>query len=165
MSLKLKKIGHVLEIPDDAINDKPLGCDEVVVDVLEAPPKWILNSDVKGKLPRFRAKRKGVKHVCMQKEFVVEMQKVLKVFKPDDDHYDHEIVLFACQVAEDFFLDRNAGEIKMKCVIDACKPFFDDNEELVKKIADLVFRDVIKSTLWRRNQTRILNFFCSVLSR
>jgi hypothetical protein len=162
MSLKLKKIqANVLEIKDEYV--EPLGADEIrkAEEVnIETPPAWIMNSDVKGKLPKFRQKRKAVKHDNMQKEFVIEMQKVLKVFRVDDDHYDHELVLFACQVAEDFFLDKKAGEIKMKCVVEAVKPFFDNNEELVKKIVELVFRDVIKSTLWRRNQTRILNFFC-----
>jgi hypothetical protein len=156
MSLKLKKIGQpVLELSDDAI----LGCNEVVVDVLEAPPKWILNSDVKGKLPKFRLKRKNIKYSCMQNEFVTEVRKVLKVLKVEDSKYDHELVLFAIQIAEDFFLDKKCGEAKKKCVVDACKPYFNDDDELVMKIIELVFRDVIKSTLWRRNQTRIMNFF------
>ncbi len=162
MSLKLKKIqNHVVEIKDDDV--KPLGAEEIrkaeEVD-MQTPPAWVLHSDVKGKLPKFRQKRKAVKHDNMQKEFVIEMQKVLKVFRVDEEHYDHEIVLFACQVAEDFFLDKGVGEVKMKCVVEACKPFFDNNEELVQKIVELVFRDVIKSSLWRRNQTRLLNFFC-----
>jgi hypothetical protein len=160
MSLKLRKVGqHVLELPEDSVDNKPLGAEEVVENVLETPPTWILNSDVKGKLPKFRLKRKGIKHECMQEQFVREVRKVLKIFKVEDNKYDHELVLFACQIAEDFFLDKKCGDAKLKCVVEACKPFFNDDSELVKKIVELVFRDVIKSTFFRRNQTRIINFF------
>ena len=63
-------------------------------------------------------------------------------------------------MVEDFFLDKKCGEAKKKCVVDACKVYFNNDDELVEKIIDLVFRDVVKSTFLRRNQTRILNFFC-----
>lgn len=171
-------INRVVRIPDDAttpplgvdpkpeqIPQKPLHSVDLGEDALpDLPPKAVLHSDIKKLMPKFASKRKALKIEHAKREFIIEFHKVLTLFDSEgEDKYDHQIVLLACQCAEDFFLDRQMGEVKQEVVIESVLPFFKQDKDLVLKIIELVLPLIQRSTFFSRNKQRLINFFWSVV--
>ncbi len=130
----------------------------------EVPERYFQYTDVKLLHPEFAIRRKNVKLHKMEDEFVNEMSKVLSVFSPYKDQYDFSLILLLCQVAEDFFIDRGCGETKKRAVIKVASQFFDSNEILLCNVVELMIKSIERSTLFKRNKTRILKFFWRVVS-
>ena len=106
------------------------------------------------KLYDSRKKLKGLAHIA---DFAKKVKSDLESFSIADGHYDHDLVLKICNVAEMFFMDKGSGEIKKEAVISVLAPYFNNDRELVDKIIEFVFPMVTKSTLFRRNKKRLWN--------
>ena len=125
-----------------------------IADIKEIPPKMLFNSDMK-QLKGFREVRIGLKQDALFKDFVESMTNVLDLFDNSSRKYDSDIVQFVCQSAEDTFIShKKMGPIKLKSVIAICKRYFNNDEELVAKIIDMVLPIIKQSTFYRRNKTR-----------
>ena len=83
-------------------------------------------------------------------DFVNKIKSVLSLFNPDDNKYNHNIVLFAAQAVENYFIGkRKMGETKLKLVKEACKDYFNGEEELVEMVVDLVLPKLKTSRLYK----------------
>lgn len=114
-------------------------------------------SSVKG----YKEKRKDIKYLRIKNEAIIELKKSLKIFKKDELKLNHSVVLFCCQIVEDLFTSSKKGQLKKSVVIEVCKEFFDDKEDLVEMVIDLIFDKIVKSSFLRRNKNKIksLGFF------
>ena len=115
-------------------------------------PETNLNLDsVKG----YKEKRKEIKYLKLKHEAVNELKKALKIFNPDELVLNHSVVLFCCQIVEDLFTSSKKGNFKKAVVIDVCREYFDNKNEVVEMVIDLVFEKIIKSSFLRRNKNKI----------
>ena len=140
--------------------------EEIQKKTMSIPSKTILNNTDLKNLKGFRAVRKRIKQQNMKDEFIKQVSGVLDLFDKHDNKYEHEIIEFVCSVAEDFFIShKKMGELKEEAVIKCVSKYFNDDEDLVKKIIQLVLPNVPKTNILRRNKQRIFNFFFIVLEK
>lgn len=109
--------------------------------------------------------RKGLKMIDKRHEFQMKVSRMLALIDPEEDNakYNEEIVKFVCECAELFFLKPKSGQIKEEMAILLLKPYFNNDEKLIKKFIQLVFKDIRKANFLRRNYVRVRTFFCSFL--
>jgi len=115
----------------------------------------------------FTEKKKQLKILKMKQDIIDELKSSIDIFDSNELKLNHSFVLFVSQIVEDFFNKPKQGEIKREIVVDICKPFFENNTELVEMVLDLVFDKIIKTTWIRRNKQRIKNiagFFLELFS-
>lgn len=113
------------------------------------------------KLYDSRKRAKGLIHIA---DFAQKVKSDLESFSIAEGHYDHDLVLKMCDVAEFFFMDKGCGDVKKEAVISVLLPYFNNDRELVSKIIEFVFPMVTKSTLFRRNKKRLWNGFVVVVN-
>lgn len=117
-------------------------------------PKTRLNlSVIKG----YKEKKKSIKELKLKTETITELKKAFDIFDPEELKLNHSVVLFVAQVVEDIFNKPNQGDIKREVVVEICKNYFNGEAALVEMVLDLVFKKIIKTTLWRRNKQRVKN--------
>ena len=94
----------------------------------------------------------------MQDDFIEQVSGVLDLFDTNSNKYEHEIVQFVCSVAEDFFISHSKmGLIKEDAVVKCVSKYFNNDEELVRKIIQLVLPNITKSNVFRRNRQKFMN--------
>lgn len=130
----------------------------------EIPPRYILNTNIKGKLRKVQTRRKALKLEHAKVEFQEQVQKALSLFDKNEDVYDTDIIALVCEIAENFFIERGMGEVKRECVVKACLKFFDNNEKIIDKFIDLVLPSIEQVRTRRRLYLKAKNYFFSVLS-
>lgn len=118
-------------------------------------------SSVKG----YREKKKQLKYSKIKNEAIAELKKSLKIFEKDELKLNHSVVLFCCQIVEDLFTSSGKGDIKKSIVLEVCKEFFEDKEDVVEMVIDLVFEKVIKSSFMRRNKNKLKSVGFFLLSK
>jgi len=142
-----------LSIDLDAIEDDD---DEVKAEpVLVIPQSKFDMGGIKG----YSQKRIELKQQIKIKETISELKHALSIFQPEEIRLNHSLVLFVAQIVEDIFTGKGLGSVKHKIVVDVCKEYFNDSPDLVAMVVDLVFVNVIKTSLYRRNKTRVANLF------
>lgn len=124
----------------------------------EVPPKSVLFQDLSS-LKGYTEKRKAVKDELKYAEFVEELQAVLSIFEGENKKYDSAMVLFVCNSAENYFSKKGSGEIKQKAVVDVCKKYYNNDEELLKSIIELLMPMISKSSMFSRSFQKLRNFF------
>ena len=145
-----------LSITDPEVDEEA----EIPKKELSIPSKTILNNTDLKNLKGFSKIRKHIKQQNMKEEFIKQVSGVLDLFDKKDNKYEHSIIEFVCSVAEDYFIsDSGMGDLKESSVVECCSKYFNNDEDLVKKIIQLVLPNVPKSNILRRNKTRIYNFF------
>lgn len=133
-------------------------------DIDEVPPRYILNTNIKGKLKKVQVRRKALKLEHAKHEFQEQVQKALNLFDKNDDIYDTDIIMLCCEIAENFFIERGMGFIKHECVVNACLKYFDNNRKIIDKIIDLVMPNIEQVRMRRRLYIKAKNLFFSALS-
>jgi hypothetical protein len=149
----IEKFEEVIKEPEPIENNK-------IKDIPKS--KYDLTS-IKG----FTEKRKKMKILKMKEHVINELKSSIDIFDNTELKLNHSLVLFVSQIVEDFFNKRLQGELKKEVVIDICKPYFNDDADLVEMVLELVFDKVIKTTWLRRNKQRIKNiagFFLELFS-
>lgn len=139
----ITKIEEIVKDPDPFENDN----------IKEVPKTKYDMSSIKG----FSEKRKKLKLLKMKKHIMDELKGSIDIFDKNELHLNHSLVLFVAQIAEDFFNKPNQGEMKKEVVLEICKPHFDNNENLVEMVLELIFDKIKKTTFLRRNKQRIKN--------
>ena len=112
-----------------------------------------------GGIKGYSQKRIELKQQIKIKETISELKHALSIFHPDEIRLNHSLVLFVAQIVEDIFTGKGLGSVKHKIVVDVCKEYFNDSPDLVAMVIDLVFVNVLKTSLYRRNKTRVANLF------
>ena len=155
-----------ITIPVPNMNAPVIQVQPVVQPVLSVPAKNILNNTNVKNLKNFRVIRRNVKQQLLKQEFITQVSSVLDLFNKTDNEYEHEIVAFCAQVAEDFFITHSGmGQIKQESVVEVCRKYFNEDDKLVKTIIALVLPSVTKSNFFRRNKQRITGFFLWAFER
>jgi len=121
--------------------------------IKEIPKTNLKMTSIKG----FTEKKKKLKIIKMKNHVMSELKNSIDIFDKEELHLNHSLVLFVSQIVEDFFNKKGQGDIKREVVVEVCKPFFDDKEDLVDMVLELVFEKVKKTTLLRRNKRRLKN--------
>jgi hypothetical protein len=103
----------------------------------------------------FTEKKKALKVLRLQQNAIEELSKSFDIFDKSELHLNHTLVLFTCQIVEDLFCKKQQGKFKEEVVLEVCKPYFNGDPELVRMVIELVFERVTKTTMWRRNVSRI----------
>jgi hypothetical protein len=151
---------------DDVVQASNFTLPVPVVPVLSVPAKNILNNTNVKNLKNFRVIRRNVKQQLLKQEFILQVSSVLELFNKDENLYEHEIVSFVCNVAEEFFIShKKMGDIKEASVVEVCKQYFNNDDKLVKTIIQLVLPAVPKSNFFRRNKQRIVGFFLQLVEK
>lgn len=115
-------------------------------DIQNVPNLKLFNVELDGISGKIRDIKLSNKSI----EFINKIQAILDLFDPKDHHYDHNVVLFSMQAVENMFIDKKkCGVIKLKCVIEACKKYFNGDEELITKFVDLLLPKLNKSRLYK----------------
>jgi len=115
------------------------------------------------KLKGYKDIKKESKMAQMEDDFVNAFKEELDIFDVNERKYDKAIVEFCIQAAEDIFIGKKMGDIKLKNVVKVCLPFFDNNANLVKVFIEDNLHNIIESNVFRRNRMRIANFFSILL--
>jgi hypothetical protein len=152
MEQTIKRPVVIEELPADVV---PVKKEEVVS--LDFPESKLNLDAIKG----YREKRKELKYLKLKEEAVSELRKSLAIFKKEELHLNHSVVLFACQIAEDLFASKGKGKFKKEVVVEVCRDFFDGKEDVVEMVIELVFEKIVKSSFMRRNKNKVksLGFF------
>ena len=131
------------------------------------PPKSLLKvgiTDLK-KLKGYRDIRIKRKKEAMMTELITNLNAVLDMFDNKERKYDYEIIQFIYQCAEDYFSLYSGHEdlevMKDAVVYECASRFFNDDVKLMSKMLDLVRDKIVKTSVYRRMKTRLLNFFSS----
>lgn len=128
-----------------------LMCDHTNKPVEPLPEPKLNLSSVKG----YKEKKKEIKYLKMRAEAIAELKSSLKIFNKEELVLNHSVVLFCCQIVEDLFTSKKKGDIKKGIVIEVCKEFFEEKEEVVEMVIDLVFDKIVKTSFMRRNKNKI----------
>ena len=164
-----QKQTRVLNLSEPAV----LGVDEETKEDVtteesnKIPPKNLLKIGVMDlkKLKGYREIRIKKKKESMMNELVVNLNAVLDMFDNKERKYDYEIIQFIYQCAEDYFSLYSGHEdlevMKDAVVYECASRFFNDDVELMSKMLDLVRDKIVKTSVYRRMKTRLLNFFSS----
>jgi hypothetical protein len=120
--------------------------------VLETPD--INFKNLKG----YKTKEKAYK-LNLKKQLIIEhINKALNIYTDDEKKYNTDIVLFVCQCVEDLIQAPKAGALKSEVVQKVCSKYFDDKEELVMVMINLMYEKIIKTSFIRRTKNKIQRF-------
>lgn len=171
------QVSRTMILGDDSVmeNEEPkhLEADNVVLGVLEppkdnplkdVPPKQLFGSNLKN-LNGYREMRKKIKLQRLEAEFISQTSSMLTLFHTKEKHYDYKCVQYIVQLAEDYFVSHSKlGEIKERAVIASIKKFYNDDEELVKSIIQMVLPSIKRSTFLRRSANNVVFFLSAIVS-
>lgn len=147
---------------NDVEDEPPILPEPVSVPVMKPIPitKFDLSS-VKG----YKQKRAMIKQQSQISESIAELKHAISIFDPDEIRLNHSLVLFVSQIVEDVFTKKGLGEVKKTVVVEVCKEYFNDSPQLVHMVIDLIFDKIVKTSLFRRNKTRIKDIFFWVVKQ
>lgn len=123
----------------------------VLAPAVEIPKSRFDLKSIKG----FTEKKKQLKILRLQQNAIEELSKSFEIFDKSELHLNHTLVQFTCQIVEDLFCKKQQGKFKEEVVLEVCKPYFNGDPELVRMVIELVFDRVTKTTMWRRNVSRV----------
>lgn len=129
---------------------------DIVGDAEPLSPMHFKELKAHSKLHDSRKRAKGLVHIA---DFAQKVKSDLDSFSVAEGHYDHDLVLKICDIAELFFMDKGCGDVKKEAVISVLLPYFNNDRELIGKIIEFIFPMIKKSTLYRRNKKRAYKYF------
>ena len=150
------------EEPISVVNEV-LGEQSEVSPPKEVPPKELFGSNLKN-LNGYREMRKKIKLQRLEAEFISQTSSMLNLFHTNEKHYDYKCVQYIVQLAEDYFVSHpKLGEVKERAVIASIKKFYNDDDELVKSIIQMVLPSIKKSTFMRRTVNNVVFFLSAIV--
>ena len=106
-------------------------------------------------LKGYKNKEKEYK-LNMKKQAIVDhINNALSIYTDEEKKYNTDIVIFVCQCAEDLITSAKSGKLKAEVVMKVCAKYFDDKEDLVMVIINLMYEKIIKTSLARRNKLKL----------
>jgi len=120
--------------------------------VLETPD--INFKNLKG----YKTKEKAYK-LNLKKQLIIDhITKALNIYTDDEKKYNTDIILFVCQCVEDLIHAPKAGALKSEVVQKVCAKYFDDKEELVMVMINLMYEKIVKTSFMRRLKLKAQRF-------
>ena len=106
-------------------------------------------------LKGYKNKEKEYK-LNMKKQAIIDhINNALNIYTDEEKKYNTDIVIFVCQCAEDLITSAKSGKLKAEVVMKVCAKYFDDKEDLVMVIINLMYEKIIKTSLARRNKLKL----------
>ena len=126
--------------------------------VVPVKPIPVTKFDLSG-VTGYSQKRASMKQQAQIRECIAELKHALAIFDPHEIQLNHSLVLFVSQIVEDIFTKPGLGKVKCGIVVEVCKEYFNNNTDLVHMVIDLIFEKIIKTSLFRRNKSRVVSIF------
>lgn len=105
-------------------------------------------------LKGYKNKEKEYK-LNMKKKLIIEhINNALNIYTDEEKKYNTDVVLFVCQCVEDLITKPKSGALKAEVVTKVCAKYFDEKDDLVTVIINLMFEKIIKTSLIRRNKLK-----------
>jgi hypothetical protein len=92
-------------------------------------------------------------------DFKQSLNQVLVLYPIDKLKYSSHLVSFVMHEAERFLLKPKSGGAKRQLVIDCVKKYFDDNDQMVGVVIDLLFKDLKQVKFIGRQAMKLMRFF------
>ena len=120
-------------------------------------------------LIRFNSKLNGLDEKVLSlklrkysSDFKNSLEQVLNLYPIDQLHYSSHLVSFVMHEVERFILKPKSGKSKKELVISCVKKYFDDNEDVVNVVIDLLFKDLKQVKFIGRQILKLVRFFSKV---
>ena len=91
--------------------------------------------------------------------FKQSLDKVLKLYPDEKLKYNSHLVSFVMYEVERYLLKPRSGKAKRHLVIDCVKKYFDDNDQIVGVVIDLLFKDLKQVKFIGRQVLKLMRFF------
>ena len=105
-------------------------------------------------LKGYKTKEKAYKLILKKQLIIDHINNALNIYTDDEKKYNTDIVLFVCQCVEDLITSSKSGPLKFDVVTKVCSKYFDNKDELVMVIINLMFDKIVKTSLVRRNKLK-----------
>jgi hypothetical protein len=106
-------------------------------------------------LKGYKNKEKEYKLNLKKQAIIEHINNALTIYSDEEKKYNTDIVIFVCQCVEDLITTSKSGKLKAEVVMKVCAKYFDDKEELVMVIINLMYEKIIKTSLARRNKLKL----------
>jgi len=106
-------------------------------------------------LKGYKNKEKEYKLNMKKTAIVDHINNALSIYTDEEKKYNTDIVIFVCQCAEDLITTSKSGKLKSEVVMKVCAKYFDDKEDLVMVIINLMYEKIVKTSLTRRNKLKL----------
>lgn len=116
-------------------------------------------------LEGFEERLQKMKITNYQSDFLNEIEKICALYKDDELKYSYQFVYFIMEEVEKFILKPKAGESKKRLVIEVCKRYFNDDEDLVMMVISLMFEKLSQVKFFKRQGYKLIRFFLSLKPR
>mmetsp|Transcript_4438 Transcript_4438/g.4460 ORF Transcript_4438/g.4460 Transcript_4438/m.4460 type:complete len:157 (-) Transcript_4438:1139-1609(-) len=93
------------------------------------------------------------------KDFKDDIEQVLQLYPRDQLKYSSKLVAFIMHEVERYILKPKSGVAKRALVINCCKKYFDDNDDVVGVVIDLLFKELKQVKFITRNLLKVVRFF------
>jgi hypothetical protein len=147
----INKEPNTINIRTDNINIQTTSIKSVnPFEQITLDPPEINYKNLKG----YKNKEKAYK-LNMKKQLIIEhINHALNIYTDEEKKYNTDIVIFVCQCVEDLITSAKSGALKSEVVMKVCSKYFDDKEDLVMVIINLMYEKIIKTSLVRRNKLK-----------
>jgi hypothetical protein len=106
-------------------------------------------------LKGYKSKEKEYKLSLKKQAIIDHINNALSIYTDEEKKYNTDIVIFVCQCAEDLITTAKSGALKAEVVMKVCAKYFDEKEDLVMVIINLMYEKIIKTSLARRNKLKL----------
>ena len=98
-----------------------------------------------------------------QSDFSQSIQSVLDLYDDSELHYSENIVFFVMSEIEKFILKPKSGQNKEKVVVEACKKYFNNDDNLVLLVVKLLMPKLRQIKFSERQVRKVIRFFSKIL--
>lgn len=106
-------------------------------------------------LKGYQNKEKAYKLNLKKQAIIDHINNALSIYTDEEKKYNTDIVIFVCQCVEDLITTAKSGKLKAEVVMKVCAKYFDDKEDLVMVIINLMYDKIIKTSLARRQKMKL----------
>jgi hypothetical protein len=117
------------------------------------------------KLDGLDAKLLSLKLKKYSDDFKESLDQVLALYSDDQLKYSPKLVAFVMHEVERYLLKPKSGATKRALVLDCCRKYFDNNDEMVNVVIDLLFKDLKQVKYVGRQLLKVARFFLSQIQR
>jgi hypothetical protein len=145
----------------------PLPCDDDCKPKHESFRKREIPTDLSKfnihKIEDLKQRLDKVKMENKQYDFHESIHKVLDLYDEKELHYSENIVYFVMNEIEKYILKPKAGQAKEELCIQCVKKYFNDDDDLVRLIIKLLFKQLHQIKFSERQFRKVVRFFSRIL--
>ena len=113
-------------------------------------------------LDNLENKLKDMKLNNYKYEFFNEIEKVLNLYNDDELKYNENFVFFVMTEVEKYILKSKSGDSKKQLVIHVCSKYFNNDDQIVELIINLLFYKLSQVKFIKRQSLKIVRFFLKI---